>query len=391
MERELKSKTTKGKMGLKKENSLKWGMSLKDKKSDESILGLNGNPLDLSYYKSTKKDWTLGRTSLKEERGENIEIISGNTTKSSTWEDKIEKINPHKIEQADKLDTSNLNKDNFDNATLYDSLISRKTISPSNATVYYSVCSNSFIDNKMMLKKKSLTTAIGEEYVENVEEEIETEVLECCSEFEGLKTCENPFVLRERPFSNEDLSCGEWIYDNCIRIIRFLSQGAQAKIYIGMIEEIEKEVAVKRYVIDYNEEEINRIVDECEIVKNLEHPNVIKYFDVEITNVKEGNVEGNSTIEMSNNLNGESGTCPNFVMSKIDIIMEYIEGMNLKEYLLKNTGGSGLSMESVKIIAIKILEGLEYLHSNKIIHRDLKVSRVHNLMNFNFYSPKMCW
>lgn len=56
--------------------------------------------------------------------------------------------------------------------------------------------------------------------------------------------------------------------------------------------------------------------------------------------------------------------------------MEYIEGPNLKDYSLSyfNSESNGaVPMDSVKLIAKKLLEGIAYLHENKIIHRDLKV------------------
>jgi serine/threonine protein kinase len=139
-----------------------------------------------------------------------------------------------------------------------------------------------------------------------------------------------------------------------------LSEGAQAKIYLGLIEEIEKIVAIKRYIINHSEEEMDRIVEECEMVKNLEHPNIVKYFDVDISNVNYSDVDNGNLI------------------SRLDIIMEFLEGMNIKEYLIKNKVSDfpGIPMSNVKLIATKILEGLEYLHDNKIIHRDLKVKYI---------------
>ena len=86
---------------------------------------------------------------------------------------------------------------------------------------------------------------------------------------------DNNFTLKE----------GDYIYDYSIKIIRFLSEGGQARIYLGLIEEIDKYVAIKRYSMpNYDQTLVDKIMLECEMLKSLEHDNIIKYFDVEINN-----------------------------------------------------------------------------------------------------------
>jgi hypothetical protein len=148
------------------------------------------------------------------------------------------------------------------------------------------------------------------------------------------------------------LNVNDLIYDESIRIIKYISEGAQAKVYLGLIEEIGKFVAVKRYLlVKADEELIDKVTVECEFVKKLEHTNIIRYFDIEINYYDD--------------------------ITTIDLIMEYVEGFSLKDYLTTDEFVNKLSgeekKEKIKHIIKNILEGISYLHINKIIHRDLKV------------------
>ena len=54
--------------------------------------------------------------------------------------------------------------------------------------------------------------------------------------------------------------------------------------------------------------------------------------------------------------------------------MEYIEGYNIKEYMLKHN--NKLPMSKIKEITRALLKGLSYLHENGVIHRDLKPENI---------------
>jgi hypothetical protein len=89
----------------------------------------------------------------------------------------------------------------------------------------------------------------------------------------------NSHILLE---PNYTLTAGAYIYDNSIRVVKFLAEGAQAKLYLGHIEEIDKLVAIKRYnIVKYDQSLADKITLECDILKSLDHDNIIKYFDVE--------------------------------------------------------------------------------------------------------------
>ena len=67
-----------------------------------------------------------------------------------------------------------------------------------------------------------------------------------------------------------------------------------------------------------------------------------------------------------------------FINNEYYIYMEYVTGGSLLSLL--NKFGK-LDEETIKIYSKQIVDGLEYLHSKNIIHRDLKAANI--LVNSN--------
>ena len=198
---------------------------------------------------------------------------------------------------------------------------------------------NEYIEDETLIKKKNSK--------ENNQEENSTKKSES-QDIKILKTSNNVFIEG----SKTDLKLNDHVYDGSIKILKYISEGAQAKVYLGLIEEIGKYVAIKRYSIIENDDDlISKINAECEFIKSLDHPNIIKYYDIEL------NERNNFTT--------------------IDLIMEYVDGLCLKDYV-NSEDFIYLDKEEknnmIKFIIKNILNGIAYLHSNKIIHRDLKVN-----------------
>ena len=62
--------------------------------------------------------------------------------------------------------------------------------------------------------------------------------------------------------------------------------------------------------------------------------------------------------------------------SKVSIIVEYINGNNLFQYIRKLPGSRIIDENEVKKIFIKIVKSVEYMHSMNVIHRDLKLENI---------------
>lgn len=107
-------------------------------------------------------------------------------------------------------------------------------------------------------------------------------------------------------------------------------------IYVVENEKKEK-AAVKK--INNNLLEYKSVI---KILQKIEHPNVIDFF----------------------------GYFDN--LSRIFMVMEYIEGKDLFEVLNNNPFSEDMALQFLK----EIKKGLDYLHSNNIIHRDVKLENV---------------
>jgi hypothetical protein len=319
---------------VKKQKNLNWNKSINNNKSAKLKLTV-AEPLNLSNYTLKKKQTEINfHKSDSLNLSQSIAISSESSTGASINNftlnfDKKQEKNDLYLEKPLEV-TINNNNSYISGSNLYDSLVCRQTF---------------YLERK------------------NSVEEIEEVPLENMSMMEGIKTVdEMGFVLQEGTCQNN--SEEEYIWDNSIKIVSFISQGAQAKVYLGLVMETESYVAIKRYLINYNESELQRILEECEIIKSIDHPNIIKYFDIEYVILEQELGEEYSLDKIQNKM-----------MTRIDLIMEYLDGMSLKDFVLKfvKENNSGLPRDKVKYITKCILEGLKHLHENKVIHRDLKV------------------
>ena len=138
---------------------------------------------------------------------------------------------------------------------------------------------------------------------------------------------------------------GEEIKIPGYKIIKELGQGGMAKVYYGIQERLEREVAIKILLPSMTEQTNTRqrFIKEAKTAAKLSHPNIITIHDV-----------GNYGLTFY-------------------IAMEYIKGGSLKDRI-KERGKIEID-ESLNIIE-SISKALDYAHSKGFIHRDIKPENI---------------
>ncbi|KAK9064503.1 hypothetical protein SSX86_015885 [Deinandra increscens subsp. villosa] len=114
----------------------------------------------------------------------------------------------------------------------------------------------------------------------------------------------------------------------------------------------------------------NDFMKEVSLWQQLDHPNVTKMIGATMS----------MKTDSGHKTNKKSKTESNFC-----IVSEYVKGGSLRSYLIKNRDKK-LPMKTVFRFALDIAKGLSYLHSKKIIHRDVKPE---NILIDNEYKIKL--
>ncbi|ONM54761.1 mitogen-activated protein kinase kinase kinase NPK1 [Zea mays] len=129
-----------------------------------------------------------------------------------------------------------------------------------------------------------------------------------------------------------------------------IGAGAFGQVYLGMNLDSGELLAVKQVLIGTSnatrekaQAHIKELEEEVKLLKNLSHPNIVRYL---------------GTVREEDTLN---------------ILLEFVPGGSIQSLL----GKLGSFPEPViKKYTKQILQGLEYLHSNAIIHRDIKGANI---------------
>lgn len=129
------------------------------------------------------------------------------------------------------------------------------------------------------------------------------------------------------------------------QIIRLLGSGGMANVYLAEDLILNREVAIKflRLDLDDQTDAAKRFEREAKSVSELNHPNIVSIYDV------------------------GTGSSGDF------IVMEYVRGIDLKQYIRQN---QPMPLETFQSLFLQMLAGVQCAHEHHITHRDLKPQNI---------------
>lgn len=128
------------------------------------------------------------------------------------------------------------------------------------------------------------------------------------------------------------------------KVGKVLGKGAFGKVNLGLHRLTRKLVAIKSTTRDeMREKSMKKMQNEIDILKSLRHPSHIKLFETFTTD------------------------------THYLIVMELCPGGDLLNYVRKRRK---LREDAAKVIFRQIMQGINYLHANGIVHRDIKLDNI---------------
>ncbi|MEO0162412.1 MAG: UvrD-helicase domain-containing protein [candidate division WOR-3 bacterium] len=123
-------------------------------------------------------------------------------------------------------------------------------------------------------------------------------------------------------------------------IIEWLGGGRFGDVFLAYDTILETNFALK--ISRMRKEEIVMLKDEAKLLASLNHPNIVRFYNID------------------------------FIENKFVLVMEYIKGTTLREVIKEG----GIEIGEFLNIAQQILDGMSYAHKIGVLHRDLKPENI---------------
>ena len=132
------------------------------------------------------------------------------------------------------------------------------------------------------------------------------------------------------------------------KTIQILGQGSFGSAYKVLNEENNEIYAIKKIILKgAKKEEINEIKNEAKILSSIKSKNIVQYID---------------SFEDAESFN---------------IVMEYCDGLDLRKYINDHKKSNDFIKKDIILHFIsEICNGIQEIHKNKLIHRDLKPDNI---------------
>ena len=123
-------------------------------------------------------------------------------------------------------------------------------------------------------------------------------------------------------------------------IVEWLGGGRFGDVFLAHDTIIDKNFALK--ISRMRREEIAMLKDEAILLSSLNHPNIVRFYNID------------------------------FIDNKFVLVMEYVEGNNLRDIITEG----GIDIRITISILNQIIDALAYAHGAKVLHRDLKPENI---------------
>eukprot|EP00931_Biecheleriopsis_adriatica_P029487 TRINITY_DN174_c0_g1_i2.p1 TRINITY_DN174_c0_g1~~TRINITY_DN174_c0_g1_i2.p1 ORF type:complete len:417 (+),score=86.44 TRINITY_DN174_c0_g1_i2:56-1306(+) len=123
-----------------------------------------------------------------------------------------------------------------------------------------------------------------------------------------------------------------------------VGEGTYGAVYRAYCKFRKEEVAIKRVKMEHEDEGMpSTAIREVAVLKAADHPNIVKLLDVNCT------------------------------PGKLQLVFEFVE-VNLKQHMKRH--GLRLDPTAVRTLQRQLMQGIDYCHARRILHRDLKPQNI---------------